>query len=793
MIKHGVIGVICLLFFVSGWTAQAQTGITGKVLGKQEEPIEGAYVRVLNTNLTAVTNAQGEFTLSLAPGPYVAFVTAVGYAAHEEKFAVSPTSQALVIDLQEATVILEDVVVTAQKQEDDLQRVPYSITALSGKKLEEFRVWNTQDITAIVPNLYSSNPGDNRNVTSLRGIGTTSYDPAVATYIDGVNQFGLDTYLASLFDVERIEILRGPQGTLYGRNALGGVVNIVTRQPSNDFGGYAEASLGDYGQQRYSLAVRAPLVKDKLFLGVAGMYDRADGFYTNTFDDTDFAKRHSLTGNYYLTYRARPNWSITLNVKHHAHRNNGPFTLRGSAAEALENPYTVNQNARTEMVDNIFNSSLNTQHHGRAVSFQSVSTYQANYRYYKTPIDGDFSPADIATLENNYGRDWNRVQVYTQEFKLSSPAASVSPLTWTAGTYLYYQDNPVKQATRFGEMGYLYGGEPHTASIVSSTGENKGIAFYGQATYTISRVLDITAGIRYDHERREQQVLGEYRPSLDAPEVAVFQPDTSASMSYNAISPKAGLTYHIHDNSSVYAVYSRGFRTGGLTAFTGDPTQPGLFEYAPEYSNNMEIGAKNIFFENRLRVNLALFYSNVDDIQVSTLVLPEGVAVTRNAGKLTSKGIELELSATPVRGLQIDASSGYTDASYNRLTLAVRNEEGGFDSFDFKRNKQLYTPRTTSMFAAQYTYPLTAWQSLRAVVRGELVHLGEQYFDLANSNRQADYSLYNARVGVAASTFEIMFWGRNLGDKLYIAYAYDTGATRLGDPRNWGVTVRKSF
>lgn len=785
MIKYSIIGVLCLLLLVLGWDAHAQTSVTGKVLGKQEEPIEGAYVRILNTNLTAVTNLAGEFTLSLAPGQYMAFVTAVGYAAHEEKFTVVPANQeALVIDLEEATVTLEDVVVTAQKQEDDLQRVPFAVTALSGKRLDEYRVWNTRDLTALVPNLYSSNPGDNRNVTSLRGITTTSYDPAVATYIDGVNQFSLDTYLAPLFDVERIEVLRGPQGTLYGRNAMGGVINIVTRQPSNDFRGYAEASVGSYQQQRYSLAVRTPLIKDKLFFGIAGMYEGTSGFYTNAYNNSDYDKRHSLTGNYYLTYKASPAWSFTLNVKHHAHRNNGAFMLAGSVEEALTNPFTVNQNATTELVDNIFNSSLNVQHHGQVFNFQSVSTYQSNYRYYKTPIDADFSPYDFYSIDNNYGRAWNRVQVYTQELKLSSPTASSLPLKWTAGTYLYYQDSPTKQATRMGDDAGE-GSYPFNKAVINTTtGKNRGVAVYGQATYEITPSIDLTAGIRYDYEHRELSLLVQGQPTADRASVITALPDTSATTSYNAISPKAGITYHITDRSSLYGVYSRGFRTGGLT------TSPILYAYEPEYSNNVELGSKNVFADNKFRMNFALFYTKVKDIQVPTLVLPDGIIVTRNAGELTSYGLELEASVAPARGLLIETSGGVTNATYDRLTVASVD---GTEAVDYRNNKQLYTPKTTGMIAIQYTYPLTPWQGLSLVVRGEIFSYGEQYFDLANQIRQPGYNVLNARAGVTARTFEVMFWGRNLSDETYISYAYDFGAARLGDPRNWGVTLRKSF
>ncbi len=504
--------IVLLGLYGPALLAQEAAALRGKVAGASGQAIEGAFVRILNTNLGTVTDADGFFSLPVKPGKYTVYVTAIGYTGRERTIDVTTGgADASTITLAEEAVALDDIVVTAQKEEEDLQRVPFSISALSSRKIGEYRIWNSKDIAGITPNLYSSNPGDNRNVTSVRGIATTSYDPAVATYIDGVNQFGLDTYIAPLFDVERIEVLRGPQGTLYGRNAMGGVINIITRRPTNVTNGFGEVSVGNYGQQRYSIGVRTPLVKNKLFLGVAGMYDRMDGFYTNTYNNTDFDKKHSFTGNYYLTWQIDPAWSVTANVKNHAHRNDGSFTLAGSPEEALEHPFEVNQNSTTTLVDNVFNSSLSINHSGAGINFTSLTTYQSNYRYYKTPIDGDFSPLDIVNIANNYGHDWNNVKVYTQEFKFSSPASNTSPLKWTAGTYLYYQDNPVKQATQFGENGDLYGAAPNSAMITTSTGNNRGIAFYGQATYSVMEQLDITAGVRYDYERRKLNVAADYQ------------------------------------------------------------------------------------------------------------------------------------------------------------------------------------------------------------------------------------------------------------------------------------------
>lgn len=682
---------------------------------------------------------------------------------------------------------LETIVVTAQKKEEKLQKIPVSVTAITSRQVIDYRLWNTREITAIVPNLYSADPGDNRNVTSIRGITTTSYDPAVATYIDGVNQFGLDTYIAQLSDIERIEVLRGPQGTLYGRNAMGGVINIITKQPGNNITGFAEANIGNYGQQRYAAGIRTPLIKNKLYLGVSGMYDKRHGFYTNVYNNKDFDRQHNVSGNYYLKYIANPRWSVTFNLKHLANRNNGTFPLANGVEEALEQPFQLNQNAITKMIDNTFNTSLSVNHTGHAFNFSSQTAWQSNHRYYNSPIDGDFSPIDGITIINDYGKDFNKVKVFTQEFRFTSPTVAASPLKWTAGTYLFVLDNQVKQATHFGEDAEWVTGTPEKnyALINTSKGKGFGIAFYGEANYTLNRQWEVIAGLRYDYERKKQQVLGEYKPDDQPAPIFDFQPDTSASANFSAFSPKVGLLYHAAANNDLYVTYSRGYRAGGLTQLAADPSTPPLYAYKPEYSNNIEVGSKNTFFSNKLRVNVALFYATITDAQVPTLVLPDAITITKNSGKLDSKGAEIELAALPVKGLEINYQAGFTDAEYKTLKVP----QGGAE-VDLSGKKQLFTPDMTSMLAVQYQFPVIRWQNIQLMARGEWQYIGEQYFDLSNNIRQSPYNLINSRAGILSKYVDLLFWGRNWGNRKYISYAYDFGAVHLGNPETWGFTLR---
>jgi len=777
-----------LISFVS--FAQSQSILTGKIVDEDANPIQGASVHLLNSQYGAVTNKDGIFLIkNIFPGTYTLNISRIGFAEIHQRVAINKNENEIQIALKPAYQQLSELTVTALKREEPEQQLPLSTTTLSSKVIENYGITNMNDLTAISPNLYSGDPGDKRSVTSIRGIVTTSYNPAVATYIDGVDQFGLDTYISQLYDVERIEILRGPQGTLYGRNAMGGVINVITKQPENNTTGFADVTFGNYDLERYTAGIRTALIKDKLYFGAAGMYEGRNGFYTNEFNNSNYDKQHSISGNYYLKYLINPKWEATLNVKHTANRNHGPFPLVMGAEDALKNPFRLDQNAITEMVDNIFNSSLSINYSGRTFNFNSQSSYQSDYRYYKTPIDGDFSPADAVSIFNNYGKKWNNVNVFTQEFKFTSPASSGNRFKWTAGTYFFHQNSPNKQATVFGKDAALVGSPDTDYSLINTTtARATGIAVYGQETYRAADKLDITVGLRYDYEHDYQNVLGQYQKDPDPNPQFDFQNDTAATANFSAFSPKVGFTWHYTKNDIAFITYSTGFRSGGLTPLSSDPTQPPLYKFKPEHSNNIEAGTKNIFFNNKLILNASLFYTIVSDVQVPTLVLPDAVTITKNTGKLTSKGAELEVNALPVKGLDVDYSFGYTHATYNSLKISENNAE-----VNLSGKRQIFTPDVTSMLALQYSIEIGKRKNTQLFAGGQWMYLGKQYFDLANTIQQNPYSIFNARFGVNLKKFSIILWGRNLADKKYILYAYDFGAVHLGDPKTYGATVAVKF
>lgn len=776
-----LVAFLSVLFLFQSIQAQTDYTIRGKINNQQGTPVPGASVVILNGVKGTVSDSSGTFSL-LVPkaGKYTLAVSSIGYAEKLVDATAGTGSSPLDIVLFPSSQTLDELVVSAEKQEEKLQAVASAITTIPARQIRENRLWDIREISGIVPNLYSANSGDYRNVTSVRGIATTSYEQAVATYIDGVSQFSLDTYIPQLLDVERIEILRGPQGTLYGRNAMGGVINVITKKPTNKPELYAEATLGNYHQQRYMLAVKTPLIKDKLYFGASGLFEKRDGYYTNEFTGQDFEAQQRFMGNYYLSYVPTAKFSATLNVKHSNNANDGAFPLNADKGSALDQPFLLNQNAIATMNDNVLNASLVLKYNSGAVRFQSISAWQTNSRIYDKPLDGDFSPLDAIAIVNDYGGNFNKVKVFTQEFRFQSRELTDQKIRWNAGLYFFHQDNPTRQGTYFGKDAPLLGIPDAEFTVISNNLEkNNGASAYGQVNWALTDRLELIGGLRLDYEQRKLTVSGAYEKGGNS---FPTQEDTSATADFTALSPKAGLQYTLSPNRMVYLVYSRGYRAGGFTSLGSDPSQPPLAPYDPEYSNNIELGWKQSWSNQRYRLNATLFYTFVNNVQTPTLILPDAITIIRNAGKLNSKGAELEFAATPAKGFELVFNGGFTDASYTELTIPKDGQ-----ATDFSGNKQIFTPAYTALGVAQYTYPISSRVNVSA--RFEARFFGRQYFDLANTISQDAYSLLNARAGVRFGKADLYLWIRNLANTTYIAYGYDFGGVHLGNPRTYGATV----
>lgn len=675
-------------------------------------------------------------------------------------------------------VELKPVIVTAEKRENLLQRTPLSVSALSGLQIERSRTLEMGDLLLSVPNLMTMNVGaPTLSTIAIRGIMTFSVDPAVGVYIDGIPMF--DGYSSSiqLLDIERVEVLRGPQSTLYGRNALGGIINILTRQPGDSLRGFAEAGFGKYASQHYSLGLSGPLIKNKLYAGFSGMYDRRDGYYTNQYTNKKYDGPEMYSGNAYLKYKASDRLSFTLNVKGERDNVRGAFPYVLGADSALAHPYVINQNGTNTETRKLYTGSLLAEYKTEGATFSSITGYTYLDDKY-TNYDADYSPYDMMTYE----APENMQKTWTEELKVVTAAGR--RLQFTGGLFGFIDH---KRNT----TSYTYGSDyamvdpnvPYTMNIYGDK-HIYGAAAYAHLTWNISDKWKVAGGLRYDAEKRDLTSSTDYVKSPDP--AVIISPVNKIKGDNSAVSPKVSVSYIPVSDVLVYATYAKGYRTGGFNQTTSDMSK---LNYKPEYTDNFELGFKSEWFKHRLRANVALFYTNWRD-QQQTLNLPE-IAI-QNVGKMKNRGFEVELTGIPVKGLEVSYNFGYVHSEFDALILP---DENGANK-DYKGNKQVFTPAFTSSLGFTYQYDINAQWSM--YVRPEWKLLGKQYMTYYNDLVQDAFSLVNASIGVKYAQFELSAWGKNLTDARYIAYAYatQTRATTpllLGTPLTWGVSLKTRF
>ena len=769
--------------------AQITGTLTGTVTTTTGQPVPFATVAVLNSALGATADQNGTFSINHVPaGRQTVAVSSVGYATRAQLVTVAAgQSVPLAFRLPASTTGLGEVVVSAQKDETTLQRTPLAVSALGTRQLREYRVWDFKDLTALAPNLYVVEHANSTggNFLNIRGVMGFTNEQAVATYVDGVYQFDYFSAPSQLLNIERIEVLRGPQGTLYGRNALGGVVNIVTKQPTNTPSGYAELSVGNYDQQRYSLAAQAPLVRDKLFLSLGGQHGHRQGVFKNLVTNADFDEQASWLFNGSLRYRATDRLSFALSAYNEHNNDRGAYAWVPTRRQIAEQPWQVYSNyPNTERRRN-FNTSLKASYRLPGLTLTSVTGFQKFTIDYPDRYDFDFTAANAVS-----GTGLTRQRNFTQELRVASNPTSERRLSWTAGGFGFRQHTPNVQNTFYigPDSPFVsdYGGP--VGLLTTGRALNRGLAGFGQLTYQRTTALSLTGGLRYDYEKREL-VNGNSLDAAGAPTI-VTRADTTFTGTYRAWSPKGILSYQATEHVLAYASYARGYRAGGLN--TAAPTRAQI-PYQPETSGNYELGLKTTLPNQRARLNLALFYLQQRHQQIGTSTNGINYAVL-NVGKMNNYGAELEAAAVPVKGLELSWNAAYNHARYAALPLYNYQDNR---TQDYAGNRPINTPAVTSMLTAQYTLALGQSKQQPAVfVRGEWRYLGRYYFDYYNQDGQGGYALFNARAGVSSRHLELAFWARNVFERKYITYGSlsPQSPTYLQSlPRLLGTTLTAKF
>lgn len=770
------------IFCLSRANAQKGGEISGYIHTEDNQAVAGAIIQIKELKLERSSDRNGRFLFkNISPGSYTLFAIHLGYRTESHTISVKAGETAVLdINCKHQPIQLDAVTVTAEKRENLLQKVPMAVSSLSGKQIQERNIKEMGDLVLSVPNLMSMNAGSpSLNVMSIRGVLTFSTDPVVGVYIDGVPMF--DGYSASvqMQDIERVEVLRGPQSTLYGRNGLGGVINLITRKPDNNFHGFAEAGLGNYNSQRYNIGFSGPLIKDKLFAGISGLYDTRKGYFRNQYDGRKFDRPETYNGNFYLKYLASDKLSFTFNAKAESNYMPGAFPYVQGAEKALQNPYVINQNGTNIEKRKLFTSSLQALYRINGTELSSVTGYTYMSDTYKD-YDVDYSPYDIMTFEVPRAPQ----NTLTQEFKMVTDNSK--KLKFTGGLFGFIDR---KEANTI----YLTGAQmppskdpsqpvPPYNSATDTDRKIYGVAAYANLSYALSNQWELTAGLRYDYEKRNMSYVQGF---FKAPNPWMYQPETKIKGSNGAFSPKLSISYNPQTELLLYATYSRGYRSGGFNPYTLDANR---LNYKPEFTNNYEIGFKSEWFNKRLRANAALFYTRWKD-QQQTLTLPENL--TDNIGELVNKGGELELTALPLKGLEVSYNIGVVDTRYEKLLLPVLTENK-----DFAGNKQIFTPGFTSSLSATYRYHFSDQTSFYVIP--EWKYFGKQYMTYYNDLSQKAFSLLNLSMGLRYRKFELGLWAKNIGATKYLSFAYatQTAATSpvlIGTPRTYGTSLKLRF
>jgi iron complex outermembrane receptor protein len=723
----------------------------------------------------------------------------------------------------DTTTGLQEVVVTATRQTTNLQKTPIAVTALSGQTLRDSGAATLLDVASFVPSLSigsRSGTSTENGAVAIRGMGVdaTGSSAAVGIYVDDVYFPSGPGNLLGLFDVNRVEVLRGPQGTLFGRNTIAGAIQYVTNEPENRFGGYLDVIGGSSDRADVQGALNIP-IGDTVALRISGASTQEGGFVHD--DYADIERGADRTDEARLKARWTPNDRLTIDLKGqyiHESTNGRAVLVAGvnpnaefvglaelfGETQPLNSSYistghyeTPGFNAPDYLNFNYYEAQAIIQYKlTDSISIKSITSYSLSMD--RLAADYDDTPLSIlATLPAH-----DNIQVITQELQLTG-ASLADRLHWTLGGYLYdsneRQDPGQAVVLGFAPPSYAYG---NPASDVLST------AVYGQATYKLTQQLSLTAGLRYSNETNTGWLINQ-------------TPHVSAT--FTNTSPQVGVNFQVDPGIMLYAKASEGFRAGGITPNGALPG--GGLAFGPETAWTYEAGARMEFLDNRLRINPTFFLTDWNDIQFNVLIPTPTtvVAATQNAGNAQIKGFELESQFAATDRLSLTGSMSLLEGHYTRvgdLTLTTYplgylasfpNPVTGLvlpgsvvtvPNLTLKSPLQRLPPVKFSV-GATYSQPLAGGAKLVGSLDYSWTDKQSSAVTIADSVELPAYGLLNGRLEYdePGGHWSIAAFATNLTGAYYLvggvdfAKGYTAGVTELdpGRPREYGVELRAHF
>lgn len=736
---------------------------------------------------------------------------------------------------------LQEIIVTAQRVEASLQETPISLVVFDRDALRAIGAVSAGDAAAYAPNVQIDRTPLSRNAysASIRGIRSAdpslALDPTVGVYLDGVYLGRQSGSAFEIVDLERVEILRGPQGTLYGRNSTGGAINLVTSKPAGDFGFLQQLTYGERGYLRTQTSIDFPRFGD--FAAKASFnHSQHDGTARSLYTGGDLGGYDADSGR--LSLRWTPADALTVDYAFDASREDsntsidqitavrdlqaslgGDFYAQMQAVAAPDRqdrlPYPVDGKVQPfEMSGH----ALTLEWDVGAATLKSISSYRewdrrataANFGSFRVAADsvlegftGTYVPAGEYVANYASPATYSRQEQWSEEVQL---LGTIEPLGIRYTTGLYYFREKSRETDpqfvvlpallAFGELpgdfqDFLCAGTCFGKSVRISTpdyaytADSEAIAVYGQLTRAMTERLDATAGIRFTRDEKEATLTNNFTDT---------GPGTAAGRkSWNNVSPALTLDYDWSDDVSTYLTASRGYRSGGFNVRASSASafrEP----FDEENVTSYELGLKSEWLGRRLRLNGALFHYEYTDRQVAQFEAGTGGAATKivNAGSSKATGIEIDLTARPVDDLLFTLSYGYIDSEYDEFVTGVLDPATGFPVFgpdgdalvaDISSTAatNVLSPKNSASLRAEYTVARTNRGQVVLQVDGSYVGSRTFQEQLNTLDRSDSYTLWNARVAlneipVGAGSLDVSLWGRNLGNEEVREYGIDFGA-----------------
>jgi iron complex outermembrane receptor protein len=663
------------------------------------------------------------------------------------------------------TVVLDPITVTAQKREENVKDVPISITTFDERQILDREIRDISDLTKQTPNFYQFKAGGRSHTTTLnmRGVSSANADfgnPTVGVFVDGVKRGG--GYDLDFFDVERVEVLRGPQGTLYGGNTLGGAINVVNKLPGFTWDALGDVTIGRFGTFQERFAFGGP-INDTLAFRLSGSKLNSNGYIENTFLGQPGETRDDFSGRAQLRWTPNANWDVNLTID--GFNYDGRFASFAPVSSLRVNPWKVTDNYEGYANQRDLGQTLNVNY--KADWFQITSiTGHRNWRSVES-LDADYTPQDLAR-----DRSYKRNDQWSQELRVASLGPDDARLKWLAGVYYSHEkqltgDDFLMNPPLFGMVV-----PTHQLGEVGVTAENA--AVFGQGTVGLTDKLFLTLGARYDRVWKDMNSTSGFLTNAGlAPGIP-----QAASREFDAFLPKAALEYRWNPNVTTYGTISRGYKPGGFQTF--NPTNANI-AYESQFSWNYEVGMKTAFFDNRLTTDLSFFYIDIKGEQFATLVRPN-VAVLQNIGRSHSQGVEASINWRVTDAWEVFGSLGVVDARVDELDRSTTATRVGA--------RPAYVPRATATIGTGYKFDNGIY------VRVDNNYIGDYYLDFNNTLQQSSFNLVNAKIGYIYNNVDISVFGKNLLNKDYLVRAF--GGTlpnqgfvaRQGEPMTFGVVMR---